>query len=85
MRRLRTVRKLIPTRARLAVMGSLVLVAVASASARSAEPERSPRRYIPARGLVGYFEYEGLDAHARAWEATAAHEDARQDPSRRPC
>jgi hypothetical protein len=51
-----------------------VLVAVLSASVRSAEPERSPRRYIPARGLVAYVEYEGLDAHSRAWQATAAHE-----------
>ncbi len=74
MRRLRTVRRFFPTTARLAVMGCLVLVAVVAASARSAEPERSPSRYIPAGGLVGYFEYEGLDAHARAWEAAAAHE-----------
>ena len=34
----------------------------------------SPRRCIPARGLVAYLEYEGLDAHARAWQATAARD-----------
>jgi hypothetical protein len=58
----------------LAFVVSLGLVAILTADARSDEPECSPRRYIPARGLVAYLEYEGLDAHARAWEATAAHD-----------
>jgi hypothetical protein len=55
-------------------MGWLLLAVVAAVPARSAEPERSPRRYIPARGLVAYLEYDGLDVHAEAWRATAAHD-----------
>jgi hypothetical protein len=56
------------------VAGWLLLSAVVLMPARSAEPERSPRRYIPARGLVAYVEYDGLDAHAAAWQATATHD-----------
>lgn len=32
-----------------------------------------PTRLIPAKGLEGYLEYEGVEPHARAWETTAAH------------
>ena len=74
MRHLRTVRGFSPAPTWSALLGSLVLIATVSASARSAEPDRSPRRYFPARGLVGYLEYQGLDAHSKAWQATAAHD-----------
>ncbi len=74
MLRFETVRRSLLTRATRVFMGSLLLVAMVPASAGSAEPERSPRRYIPARGVVAYLEYEGLDAHAGAWEATAAYD-----------
>ncbi len=74
MRRPRSARSVFAISARLGILGSLVLVATISASAGSAEPPRSPRRYIPARDLVAYLEYDGLDAHAIAWRATAAHD-----------
>jgi hypothetical protein len=67
--------------ARLAITASLTLAVVLAASARSAEPERSPRRCIPARGLVAYLEYDGLDAHAAAWKATAAHDLLMKTPA----
>jgi hypothetical protein len=65
----------------MAVAGSLTLLAMVSATARAAEPGRSPRRYIPARGLVAYLEYEGLDPHAAAWQATAAYELLAKTPA----
>ena len=52
-------------------IASLALI-LASTSA-AAESRRSPHRFIPAKGLVAYIEYEGLDAHAAAWNASAAH------------
>ena len=74
MYRHRSVRGRIPMARPLAILGSLALAAMLTASTRSAEPNRSPRRCIPARGLVAYLEYEGLDAHDRAWQATAARD-----------
>jgi hypothetical protein len=55
-------------------VGAVVLTVIIPASARSAGSDRAPRRCIPARGLVAYLEYDGLDAHAPAWQATAAHD-----------
>lgn len=57
-----------------AVSLALAVFTTGSTPARANEPARSPRRYIPADGLVAYFEYEGLEDHARAWQATAAHD-----------
>ena len=74
MRRTSTVDRFLPRSARPGLLGTLVLIAMLAAAARSAEPDRAPRRYFPARALIAYIEYEGLDAHARAWEATAAHD-----------
>jgi hypothetical protein len=39
----------------------------------SAEPRPSPSRLTPAKGLAAYIEYDGLDAHSKAWKASAAH------------
>src|SRR5262249_17880653 len=49
------------------------LLIVLARPAMTAEPKPTPQRYIPARGLVAYVEFDGLRAHAGAWEATAAH------------
>ena len=46
--------------------------ATLTAGAAGAEPKDKPARLLPARGLVAYLEYDGLDAHAAAWKATAA-------------
>ncbi len=43
------------------------------ANAQEARPGDSLARYVPRQKLVGYLEYEGLDAHADAWHATAAY------------
>ncbi|MHB1559418.1 MAG: hypothetical protein ACYC61_18370, partial [Isosphaeraceae bacterium] len=61
-------------RALAAVALALAVFSTCSASARADNAAQSPRRYIPADGLVAYFEYEGLDDHAQAWQATAAHD-----------
>ncbi len=53
---------------------ALAVSLIGSSVARSDEPARSARRFIPAGGLAAYLEYEGLDAQAHAWEATAAHD-----------
>ncbi len=50
-----------------------VLLAGLVPSTRADEPRPNPQRYIPARGLVAYIEFDGLRAHANAWEATAAY------------
>ncbi len=42
------------------------------AAAMGAEPGRSPHRYVPAKNLVAYFEFDGLGAHAEAWKKTSA-------------
>ena len=46
------------------------LVLFLAATLLAAEPGPSPHRFIPAKGLVAYLEYEGLDAHAAAWKAS---------------
>jgi prepilin-type processing-associated H-X9-DG protein len=44
----------------------------AAAQENASAPARSLARYLPGRDLVAYWEFEGLDAHAAAWRATAA-------------
>jgi hypothetical protein len=58
---------------RRAVALSLTLIALLALPAISAEPRPNPQRFIPARELVAHVEYDGLAAHAGAWEATAAY------------
>src|SRR5262245_48865424 len=58
---------------RRAVTPSLSLIALLALPAISAEPRPNPQRFIPARVLVAHIEYDGLAAHAGAWEATAAY------------
>ncbi len=62
-------------------MLALLVLALTTTSALAAGPDRSPHRYFPAQGLVAYLEYEGLDAHAKAWEATAAHQILAKTPA----
>lgn len=47
----------------------------------AAEPRPSPSRYVPAEGLIALLEYDGLDAHRAAWEATAARGLLRDTPA----
>ena len=49
------------------------LVLLIPAAATGAEPGRSPHRYVPAKNLVAYFEFDGFDAHAEAWKKTSAY------------
>ncbi len=60
-------------RSLLVLLGFLVLCQILARTSLTAEPAPVPRRFIPAKGLVAYLEYEGLDAHADAWKASAAH------------
>ncbi|HWE38649.1 MAG TPA: hypothetical protein VG406_19020 [Isosphaeraceae bacterium] len=54
------------------VVAGLIVLLVPS-TILAAEPRPSPSRYVPAEGLIALLEYDGLDAHQAAWEATAAH------------
>ena len=55
-----------------AVLG-LAVVASALAQAPSAPSAAIPlARYIPSADLFAYVEFQGVDAHADAWKATAA-------------
>ncbi|MFI5456020.1 MAG: hypothetical protein ACHRXM_11280 [Isosphaerales bacterium] len=69
----RTTRPTVPFRARLTAVCWLLVALLIPSTAAPGEPRPSSHRYIPARGLVAYFEFDGLDAHADAWKATAAH------------
>ena len=53
------------------LLASSLLLIVLVRPAMTAEPKPTPQRYVPA-GLVAYVEFDGLRAHAGAWEATAA-------------
>ncbi len=53
-----------PRAARAVALGCLLWPSIA--------PGAEARRLVPARGLVAYLEFDGLDAHAEAWKATAA-------------
>ena len=59
---------------RVVVLGFLFISPLLAGTSLTAEPARSPRRFIPAKGLVAYLEYEGLDAHSDAWKVSAATE-----------
>ena len=63
----------------LVVVGWVLIAAVGTASA--AEPVASPSRLLPKKGLVAYLEYDGLDAHAAAWKASAAGEIFNDTPA----
>lgn len=51
----------------------MVLSLLSPARGAAADVKRPPHRLVPARGLIAYAEFGGLDAHAGAWEATSAH------------
>ncbi len=56
----------------LAVALGALLITMLGRPALCDEPRSDPRRCFPARGLVAYVEFDGLRAHEKAWEATAA-------------
>ena len=41
----------------------------------------APARYIPAKGLAAYAEFDGIDAHADAWKGTAAYAAMNRTPA----
>ena len=51
---------------------ALALLAPRPATAADA-PSASLARYVPAEDLVGYVEFDGVDAHADAWRKSAAY------------
>jgi len=73
MHAIQTARRLTVPSVRPAVLCCLFLCSLTPTMARAAEPSPSPHRFIPASGLVAYVDFDGLDAHADAWKATAAH------------
>jgi len=69
---IQTTRYSAPVRTSLTAVCCLSLTLLVPSTAAPAEPRPSSHRYIPARGLVAYLEFDGLDAHSDAWKATAA-------------
>ena len=63
---------IVPRVLRLALSGLLFVALNANPSSAFAQ-RPSPHRFIPAKGLVAYFEYDGLQLHTAAWKTTAAH------------
>lgn len=61
-----------PRKAGFLAFRTLLLGTLLATPVSAADPGPSPHRFIPARGLVAYAEFDGLDAHAEAWKATAA-------------
>ena len=67
---------------------ALALATSASAQAPPAKkaatpppPDTSPlARYVPKDDLILYFEFSGLDAHAAAWQKTAAYRMLNETP-----
>ena len=53
--------------------GLIPLVLGLLGTVAGAEPAPELAHYMPARDLVGYCEFDGLDAHRDAWRGTAAH------------
>jgi hypothetical protein len=51
----------------------LFLALLIATTAQAADARSSPHRHIPAKNLIAYFEFDGLDAHADAWKGTAAY------------
>src|SRR5262245_31081439 len=68
------------TRSRSALVLGLLLM-TAGTITTAAEPLRSAARYVPAKDVAVYLEYEGLGAHLDAWKATAAHAMLRDTPA----
>ena len=62
-----------PSRPRRHAICWLFLALLLPMTATAADPQPSPHRHIPAKNLIAYFEFDGLDAHAAAWKATSAH------------
>jgi hypothetical protein len=73
MHTIQTTRRLTVPSARATVLCGLFLASLMVVRASAAEPRPSPHRFIPAKSLIAYVEFDGLDAHADAWKATAAH------------
>ncbi len=61
-----------PCRLRLHKSRWLLLALLIPTTAQAADARPSPHRHIPAKSLIAYFEFDGLDAHADAWKGTAA-------------
>ena len=60
-----------------AVLVSVVCIEPAPAQEKrpvaKSRPAASPARHVPRKDLLAYLEFEGLDAHANAWRASAAY------------
>jgi hypothetical protein len=73
MHEIRTTRPLTKPSVTTTVLRCLLLSSLMGTIGRAAEPRPSPHRFIPAKGLVAYVEFDGLVAHVGAWKATAAY------------
>lgn len=60
------------SRRKLAIASALLVFAISPVAATAFNTNPSPSRLLPSRGLYAFLEYDGLDAHADAWKATAA-------------
>lgn len=60
------------------LLSALALALTITATGRAADP---PPRRLPAQGVVAYVEYDGLDAHQAAWDATASRAILEKTPA----
>ena len=60
------------SRRKLAIASVILVFAISPVAATAFNTNPSPSRLLPSRGLYAFLEYDGLDAHADAWKATAA-------------
>ncbi len=56
-----------------AALLSLAIAAPCPAQTRPASAAKPLARYVPAKDLIFYFEFDGLDAHAAAWKKSALY------------
>ncbi len=56
-----------------AALLSLAIAAPGSAQTRPSPAAKALARYVPAKDLIFYFEFDGLDAHAAAWKRSALY------------
>ncbi len=57
----------------MSISGTLLLASLDARTGMAADPKPASRQFIPADALIAYIEFDGIDAHFDAWNATAAH------------
>ena len=77
-------RPLLCVRSRLTALAALAIVLLITSTSQGQESSgdsSSLARYVPKDDVILYLEYEGLDAHADAWQKTAAYKILNNTPT----